>query len=226
NPGLLRISSLNNSLESDSFALPTNSLTVNLLGGDDTLQINSFESTSGASLTLNGGTGTDAVTVAPNAVISTRNTGGGDPLSAPSTGNSGAASIAAETISIETGAQVRADADSGFTGGAITLNAIAIGDGSSDANASVLIDGATVRGASLSMTAGAAEVANANQPTLSLLSFNSTASSVVQGNADIEVTGAFTMRAVSLVAASATATAQPINLINTDAAIAGADIAS
>ncbi|MHB1241780.1 MAG: zinc dependent phospholipase C family protein, partial [Gaiellaceae bacterium] len=63
----------------------------------------------------------DEVTVLPGVVVSTRTTAGSDARSDPSSGDSGAISIEADTISLGAGAAIVAHADAGFSGGDVTL---------------------------------------------------------------------------------------------------------
>ncbi len=227
-PGSLQVVSLNNSLESITFARPTASLTINLGAGNDQLAIRDFTSTTGASLTVNDGAGNDTVTVAPGALISTRHVAAGtDPRTAASIGASGTVSISAETITVDPGAQIRADADHGFAGGAITLTAAASSSGPlSDATASIEINGAVVRGASLTLQANAVQSTSLTANLASGLDFTTSASAVIDGASTIDVTGAVTINATASVSASAIADAEAVPFTNVDAAAAATSVTS
>ncbi|HTB43086.1 MAG TPA: LEPR-XLL domain-containing protein, partial [Acetobacteraceae bacterium] len=110
--GQMEVASLNNSLESITFARPTASLTVDFgSGNNDSLEIGTLQ-LGGAGLTVAGGNGPDSVSIDPGAYVSTRDTTG-NALNAPSLGNSGDMNLSAETITVNTGAQLYANANSG-----------------------------------------------------------------------------------------------------------------
>ncbi len=138
--GRLRLLSLNSYMNDIEFDAPTESLTVHLGAGSDTIIINSYGHGFGASLIIDGGTpgyDGDTVIVEAGAVISTRhliNSGAAsvifaDHKSGESIGDSGEIALYAEIIEVRSGAQllthVRYSPDGAgnpvFTAGDITL---------------------------------------------------------------------------------------------------------
>src|SRR5262249_10792631 len=65
----------------------------------------------------------NSITIASGATLSTRQTAGGDPATAHSTGNSGDVSLTAPQIQVGDTARILAQADSGFQPGNLTLTA-------------------------------------------------------------------------------------------------------
>ena len=116
--GKMRLSSRNSYMDDVVFAIPTNSLTLNLGGGDDTLTITRFGHGYGASLTVNGGESLflgDTIIVASGVLVSTRalsNPGvvRSNPSSAHTTehsiDDSGQVKLYAEKIDIKAGARI------------------------------------------------------------------------------------------------------------------------
>ncbi|MEO8039984.1 MAG: LEPR-XLL domain-containing protein, partial [Betaproteobacteria bacterium] len=184
--------------ESVTFAKPTNSLTIDL-GGDlglpllgDTLDIQALALN--ADLIVNGEGGLDAVTVSGNMNLS------GNPLT-----------INAEGITVDPGVTVSA--------GNITLNAVAaVGSlATPDAlplanvTANVNVNGATLSGNNIALTASATLVSSVvnpapNIPAAALLA-NVSADVAVTGSAAILATGTFTAAATTNVNATVAATA-------------------
>ncbi|HUH15478.1 MAG TPA: hypothetical protein VML35_06310, partial [Gaiellaceae bacterium] len=74
----------------------------------------------------------DEIALLPGVTVSVRVIAGGDPRSAPSSGNSGAVELSAGTISLGRQAAIVAHADGGFTAGDVSLIASKTGDTSFD----------------------------------------------------------------------------------------------
>ena len=175
-PGQMRLRSadpnllffvLNDFSDSVTFANPTQSLTVDLKGGSDTLTINGFATGIGTSLFVKGGGGSDAVIIAENALVSTRAIAGTDHMDGLSTGDSGEIHIEAETIEVRAGAKLLAHAIAGVSSpdpaaGDITLIAedtpLSIPTPFVDivnTESSITLDSATVRGAAVTLQSSA-----------------------------------------------------------------------
>lgn len=181
-PGRMRLRNLDDGTEALVFDNPSVSLTINLGGnalafllGGDALTLQSLDPAFAAALTINGGSGTggtdvvidtdvtlpgktlsitgDTVTVNPDRMVST----------APSTGDSGAITFVAGTIDVRPGAKLLAHAVSAGAPGAIRLQAenptplsfpFPFVDIVNTA-ASITLDGATVKGGEVKITATA-----------------------------------------------------------------------
>src|SRR5689334_474115 len=185
--------------ESITFAKPTNSLTINLgadngipvISDTDKLEIQAVNLN--ADLIVNGQAGKDEVTITGSMNLS------GNPLN-----------INAEQIKVNPGVQIDA--------GNINLNAIAT-QGSlgtpdtlpiANVAAGVTVNGATLNGNDITLTANAGLVSNVtnplpNIPAASLLA-NVTAEVAVTGNAAINASGLFAAHAESNVTATVVAT--------------------
>ncbi|HKM52869.1 MAG TPA: hypothetical protein VJY33_05610, partial [Isosphaeraceae bacterium] len=105
------------------------------------------------------------VTIAAGAILSSRQIAGGDPLTAPSTGDSGDLTFAAPAIAVGDGAELLANADSGFSSGDVTLtgtNSVNLNwvlglanFATVDASSSVTVGAATIRGDDIAITTAA-----------------------------------------------------------------------
>ena len=166
--GQMEVASLNNSLESITFARPTASLTVDFgSGNNDSLEIGTLQ-LAGADLTVAGGNGSDSVSVDPGAYVSTRDTTG-NTLNAPSLGNSGDMNLSAETITVNTGAQLYANANSGFTAGDIVLDASATGGAGQTPTATIAVHGAQIIAGDVTLQSFASATATVSQQTTATL---------------------------------------------------------
>ncbi len=224
-PGQIEIASLNNSLESITFSAPSASLTVDLNGGTDSLQVGELR-LSGASLTVNGGGGNTSIAVDSGAYVSTRQTTG-DTLGATSFGNSGNVSLNADTITVNTGAELFANANNGFTAGSIALDATATGNASQAATAGVAVHGAEVDGGSVALESVATTTGTVTQTTLATLDLTATAQTVVDGASLIGGTvGTVDVGTEVDVNGQVTANAAPLGLVGADAAVALADVSA
>src|SRR4030095_6662902 len=114
-PDQARIRSLNGTMESVSFNVPSESLTIRMGTGDDTLTMNEFDFGLGTALSVLGQGDYDTIAVAGAAVVSTRQIAGADSFGDPSTGDSGALAFTAETIDLNAGSALLSFADSGFS---------------------------------------------------------------------------------------------------------------
>jgi hypothetical protein len=95
------------------------------------------------------------IDIAAGATLSTRRIApGGDPLAAHSTGNSGAITLTAPHISVEDGARILANADSGFQAGNVTLHA----DDEANLNFALALAGFKNKQTSTSITIGSATI--------------------------------------------------------------------
>jgi len=222
--GQLEVASLNNSLESVTFARPSVSLTVDFgTGSNDSLQIGTVQ-LAGASLTVAGGNGTDSISVDANAYVSTRDTTG-NALTAPSVGNSGDLSLSAETITVNTGAKLYANANSGFTSGDVTLDAGSQGGAGQTAAASIAVHGAQIVGGDVDLDSAAGATATITQQTLATLSLDATAQTAIDGASGILATvGDVQIDANVDVTGQVTANAAPLGSLNADAALALSDV--
>jgi FG-GAP-like repeat/FG-GAP repeat len=112
-----------------------------------------------ASLTASG-----TIDIAAGSTLSTRRiAAGGDPLTAPSVGNSGAIGLTAPNIQVGNGANVLANADSGFTAADVTMSAHDEADlnfllglagfQNAQSSASITIGAATIKAKDVNVTA-------------------------------------------------------------------------
>ncbi|MEA2728336.1 MAG: hypothetical protein QOF70_2811, partial [Acetobacteraceae bacterium] len=220
--GQVELQSFNNSLENVTFTDPTASLTVNMVGGTDSLAISTLH-LAGASLSANG-TGADAITVNAGAYVSTRATAN-DTLAAPSTANSGNLSFEAQSITLSTGSFLYTNANSGFAAGNISLDAMSTGGAGQPAVASVAVHGAQVVGGSITIDSTANANATISQQILATLSLNATATTSVDGASFIASTvGGVSIDSNVNVTGKVTASAAALGSLNADAAIALANV--
>jgi len=219
-PGQIEVASLNNSLESVTFTRPSVSLSVDFgSGNNDSLQIGTLQ-LAGASLTVAGGNGTDSISIDPGAYVSTRDTTG-NALTAPSLGNSGDLSLSAETITVNTGAKLYANANSGSTAGDVTLDASAQGGASQTASASIAVHGAPIVGDNVDLESTATATATISQKTSATLDLDATAQTQADGASGIlATTGNVDIDATVDVTGHMTASAAPLGSLNADAALA------
>ncbi|WP_428673984.1 LEPR-XLL domain-containing protein, partial [Roseibium sp.] len=185
--GMLTLASLNGSFEDIHFAVPTDSLTINLGLGNDTLTVKSLDPAFTGNLTINdatpgSGVGTDAVIFAGNINLSggalsvsaetiTVNTNVEINTTVAAGGDAGGIEFSGEDIVLHTGARLLAGAVAGFAGGDISLKAEKIPDIHlysagvllspiivSDQKATITATGATIEGGSVSLEATAGAV--------------------------------------------------------------------
>ena len=222
--GQMEVASLNNSLESITFARPTASLTVDFgSGNNDSLEIGTLQ-LAGADLTVAGGNGSDSVSVDPGAYVSTRDTTG-NTLNAPSLGNSGDMNLSAETITVNTGAQLYANANSGFTAGDIVLDASATGGAGQTPTATVAVHGAQIVAGDVTLQSDATATATISQQTTATLQMGAEAQTEIDGHSGIlATTGSIDIEAEDNVTAQVTAAAAPLGALDADAAVALSDV--
>ena len=218
-PGQITAASLDNSMESVTFAAPTHSLTVNLTSGADSLAIATLH-LDGASLTANG-TGADSVTVDSGAYVSTRATSS-DALDATSSGNSGNLTLNADSIVVGPGASLYANANNGFAAGTIQLNA---GNNADLTTANVTVDDAQVIGGTVTIDATSSATQATDGPTAATLDLTAIAKAEVEGDSTVTATtGNVAIDATVDASGSALATAQDGAALNSDAAVAVANV--
>ena len=124
-----------------SFFTPTDSLTINMGAGNDSLTINYFEEGLGTSLIVDGEAGDDTITVPAGVTVSTREIAGTDHLNDLSSGPSGSLSFSAETIDVDAGASLLAH---GASSGNVDLTAFATSTATADLATSIDVDGAVI----------------------------------------------------------------------------------
>ena len=166
NAVMLLVRSVTGTIESVSLTIPTGSLTVDGADGDDSIAVAGNVVTQGANVKFVA----ETITVNAGVLIDTRQRAGGT----ATTGASGSIELIGEDISIVSGARLLAGVDAGstFAPGAISITAhdapnlaASIAAGFSpilftDRHASVTINGATIDGGAVTITAdGGAQTA-------------------------------------------------------------------
>ncbi|MCP3913837.1 MAG: hypothetical protein GY713_23190, partial [Actinomycetia bacterium] len=219
NPGNYRLRSVNGTMESLSFLAPSDSLTIRMGGGDDSLAItDDFAPGAGLDFTVLGEAGADTVTISAGVTVATRAFGGADPLTDASIGDSGNLLIQAEAVSVQTGGRLLAHADGGFLGGNVTLAAAVTQTGQASVATGVTLTGAVIRGEDISLTATSTLTSNTITSLVALLDVESSADVTVTGATQLTAAGNITLSAVSNVVASVEAQASGLGLVNVDAA--------
>ena len=220
-PGEIQASSLDQSMESLTFSVPTKSLTVNLTGGSDSLAISNLH-LDGASLTATG-TGADSITIGAGDTVSTR-VASSDAISAPTSGNSGALTLTAASITVEAGANVLANANGGFQSGSISIQATSSGTG---ADATAMVESATIVGGSVAVDANANANQTITQTGAATLQLSASALAEVSGASDIDATtGSIDIGAAVSVDGKVTVDAAPGGSLTSDAAVAVSDVSA
>ena len=149
------LDSLSNDLDTDtsgvqSYSVGDGDLRIKTPGDEDKTVYLSDMWMEGSGLQVD----SDNISILPDATVSTRTTGGSDPLSAASTGDSGSASFYGKTITIQTGGSLVADVggSSSYAAGDVRLDVEDIYDedftlvDELTLETSVSLTGATVRG--------------------------------------------------------------------------------
>jgi ubiquinone biosynthesis protein UbiJ len=165
----------------------------------------------------------NSITVNNGVIISTRNIGAGTNYDTDSSaGNSGDISLAAPSITLNPGSKLLAQADGGFTGGAVTLTATQASGGTAQINLSQ----ATVKGKSVSMQASSTLTSTLSSVTDALVlsginSSDATASIVVDSSQIAASGGALTLGSVASVNVSATSASIPLAIlrVNSNASV-------
>ncbi|HLX80288.1 MAG TPA: leukotoxin LktA family filamentous adhesin, partial [Burkholderiales bacterium] len=174
----------------------------------------------GSSVALIGGT---SITIENGVVLSSRQIGSAtDFLNAASVGNSGDISLTAPSIVLKSGSMLLAQADSGFTGGAVTLTATQASGGTAQIN----LSSATVRGRSVLLQASSALTSTLSSVTDALIlsginSSDATASIVVDSSQLAASGGTLTLDSVASVNVSATSAGIPLAIlrVNSNASV-------
>lgn len=176
--------------ETITFAAPSGSLTIGAEGGDDHVIIEHLDLD--AVLVVGGGDGADEISVTGSVSLPAHDL-----------------ALDAETISVEAGAAI--STSDGATRGSITFTAAATGEGvlglpgltSADASAAIVVDGATIVGGDIALTASATATAADALGDFAWLDVHATASVTVNASS-IQAAGTLSLSSVS----SASATAQ------------------
>ncbi|MCX5734321.1 MAG: LEPR-XLL domain-containing protein, partial [candidate division NC10 bacterium] len=199
--GSMTIESTSGTFESITFNNPSISLTINAGAGNDTITVQSLDSTFNANLVINGDGGVDAVTVDGAVGL---------------TGHD--VTITAETITV----------NAGITTGTGTISLIAEAVDNSvlgDAQAQVVINNATLSGGTIDISASSSVTATASlaftlPANVALIDVQSDALVSITGSSRIESTGAVTISATSTTTTAALSTAVASGSTAADAAVA------
>ncbi|MHC5673173.1 beta strand repeat-containing protein, partial [Nostoc sp.] len=185
--GQTSISSSNNTFESITFLNPSNSLTIDGLGGDDTTTIGSLDPNFTKSLVINGDSGNDSVIFANNLTL-----------------NGGNLTVNTENITVNNGVTIDTTTHGG-TDGIISFTA---SDTESGFNASgqvqINLSGATIKAGSINMSATSTVTGSVTSLPTALVNLDSTANIAVI-DSHIESSGNITIASSSTVIGTASA---------------------
>ncbi len=208
--GSLRVRSLNGTIESVSFPDPSNSLTINLGNGNDTLAINALDPGFGGSLTVKGGSGVDEIDISQNVQLKLP----GHSLS-----------LSAQTIRVNTGVTINTTKAGG--NGTISLTAVDTQTGTNgSANTLIQITGATITGGDITISASSTETPSATGSALELINAQSHAQVSINNASHVTSSGKVTVTAASTVTATATAQVGSGGSTSVDAAVANSTLTS
>jgi hypothetical protein len=167
----------------------------------------------------------NSITVDSGVIVSTRNIGAGTNYDTDaSAGNSGDISLTAPSITLNSGSKLLAQADSGFSGGAVTLTATQASGGTAQINLSQ----AEVKGKSVSLQASSALASNLSPTSLSdaailsgVNSADATASIVVDSSQITASGGLLNIGSIASVNLSATSGIIPLAIlrVNSNASV-------